>query len=859
MVKLKMMTVLGKRKSAELFGTDSPGSPAKSATSGTESRFCGSALDSLDSPAKSATELCNDSMDADAAAGVIRRGTLKPLLHTPLISAPTTVQPAGENSVIFQGLKSKAVEDDPSPDKTGSLRASFRLNLGSGDKRAEFLRYVEAVEGPLKNKAPLSNSNLVPSLTDWCTRTPQNAKHVALCAITDQFQRVPRLRNGSADVALPPFRKEEAVRYGRPHEWDVSRDLHWAVCDVDPNPYVARLVWFFKGDFSCVKPGETYDDAGCGEKLRYRCQKHEVTNLGTRELYLDIATLHTDRLGIVISAGSSKVLLSGAAPKMLSGLDIFLRDNHGGTLQEKATCMRLILSHSSKDLSTIIADASGVPGQVLTAFTFVAAILVTTVDFSQVNYIRTDGTQLLYLVLNFLRKLSLLSLIAVLTFPLPPVEKLWTMYNDSWEKKQMTRAQLKFLVRTEPIGAFLQSQLHYLAAASISMLAPIHLVMLTIDLVQFFMELPHYSKSYSPADSKTGEFYDFMNGRELHQREPPNWLSQKGGSRCSAHFWQYNPFAAFMYCAFPAWAIWLVLSIQRLVIIVLNLHTATRVMEHFSAARPGAKATMQGFRSEIEFFKSMLRECACAAIAGLFAPYASYDCYSFFYYKISALLNPEFSQESNGLTAGQNALQTFNIVQNIFTRMILVALAFWLILGNVPWFVWRFRLVARDFDYTDEELAHLFDSSWAKHEEQIEELILDQFVKNPDVEEDELEPSDEELEEGEKDEKVKDGYNRAADDFGGDHDEQLFFKDLEDVHDEGRRRETNSDRSDEQDEDHNADEQIMDKQKTTSSTGKFVLRDLDRSRTGETGAPAPDTASGQQLLLGVRIGMQSRE
>jgi len=85
------------------------------------------------------------------------------------------VQPAGENSVIFQGLKSKAVEDDPSPDKTGSLRASFRLNLGSGDKRAEFLRYVEAVEGPLKNKAPLSNSSTAMSNSSSSSTAPAAA------------------------------------------------------------------------------------------------------------------------------------------------------------------------------------------------------------------------------------------------------------------------------------------------------------------------------------------------------------------------------------------------------------------------------------------------------------------------------------------------------------------------------------------------------------------------------------------------------------------------------------------------------------------------------------------------------------
>ncbi len=101
--------------------------------------------------------------------------------------------------------------------------------------------------------------------------------------------------------------------------------------------------------------------------------------------------------------------------------------DHGGTADEKATCLRLILSHSSKDLSTIIADCSHVPGQVLTACLYIASILITTVDFNIINYARTDGTWFLYVAVNWIRKCSLLCLIMVLAFPLPKDDQFWTI------------------------------------------------------------------------------------------------------------------------------------------------------------------------------------------------------------------------------------------------------------------------------------------------------------------------------------------------------------------------------------------------------------------------------------------------
>ena len=56
-----------------------------------------------------------------------------------------------------------------------------------------------------------------PPLIDWSKEYRENAKYVSLCAITDQFQKVPGLENtpASKGVALPPFRKTDAVIYLR--------------------------------------------------------------------------------------------------------------------------------------------------------------------------------------------------------------------------------------------------------------------------------------------------------------------------------------------------------------------------------------------------------------------------------------------------------------------------------------------------------------------------------------------------------------------------------------------------------------------------------------------------------------------
>ncbi|CAD7945604.1 unnamed protein product, partial [Amoebophrya sp. A120] len=183
--------------------------------------------------------------------------------------------------------------------------------------------------------------------------------------------------------------------------------------------------------------------------------------------------------------------------------------DHGGTADEKATCLRLILSHSSKDLSTIIADCSHVPGQVLTACLYIASILVTTVDFNIINYARTDGTWFLYVAVNWIRKCSLLCLIMVLAFPLPKDDQFWTICAESHDKKQMDRKEIRKNIRNRTVEPFVKCQWHNLAACSVATLTPINLLMLVIDFVHFFSEIPFYQNSFSQADTKA-ELYEFL-------------------------------------------------------------------------------------------------------------------------------------------------------------------------------------------------------------------------------------------------------------------------------------------------------------------------------------------------------------
>ena len=74
---------------------------------------------------------------------VVLKGTLKPVLHSPILKPATAIQEAGENSLIFLGVGE------------GSVVTSFRLNLGSGEARARFMGYVKAV---LEGEKPKSNS-----------------------------------------------------------------------------------------------------------------------------------------------------------------------------------------------------------------------------------------------------------------------------------------------------------------------------------------------------------------------------------------------------------------------------------------------------------------------------------------------------------------------------------------------------------------------------------------------------------------------------------------------------------------------------------------------------------------------------
>ncbi|CAD7945606.1 unnamed protein product [Amoebophrya sp. A120] len=104
----------------------------------------------------------------------------------------------------------------------------------------------------------------------------------------------------------------------------------------------------------------------------------------------------------------------------------------------------------------------------------------------------------------------------------------------------------------------------------------------------------------------------------------------------------------------------------------------------------------------------------------MFAPYASYDCYSYFFYVLwTAKSNPAVSNKM---------LVDLQIFQNNLTRSLMTLLAVYLTVSTTSWLFWRIRLAIRDFDYSDKELALMFDESWAPHEANLEDLILTQYA-----------------------------------------------------------------------------------------------------------------------------------
>ena len=150
------------------------------------------------------------------------------------------------------------------------------------------------------------------------------------------------------------------------------------------------------------------------------------------------------------------------ARELMRRFGFFDYKQHGASSKEKATCMRLILSHSTRDLSSIIADAAGLPGQVFSAFLIMSAILTVSVNLNVINYTSVDSTQLLYALVNWLRKVSLLSLVMVLYFPIPMDHEFWTMCTESAEKRRMTVAEIRENIQQKPVEAFIRKRFHFL-------------------------------------------------------------------------------------------------------------------------------------------------------------------------------------------------------------------------------------------------------------------------------------------------------------------------------------------------------------------------------------------------------------
>ncbi|CAD7947394.1 unnamed protein product [Amoebophrya sp. A25] len=452
---------------------------------------------------------------------------------------------------------------------------------------------------------------------------------------------------------------------------------------------------------------------------------------------------------------------------------------NGATKEEKARCMRLILSHSTKDLSSIIADLRHVPGQILCACMLVGAILITTVDFHLVNYSKvTDGTAFLDVVVNTLRKLSLLALVPILFLPLPKNTELWTMEPESWHPKQLTPAETRANIREKNVEAFAQCKFHTLAAMLSACLTPMNLLVLIMDFVEFGTGAPAFYKNGHPQADKKGSFRALMTGDNLQA------ASFNRPDICRVSTWTiYEPLKLWsnvLFCWIPSPWVWFAISVVRLVIVLLNCHTAQRVMFHMTRARVGHVATMKSFRAEICFFKTNLRDCVLAAIAGLFAPYASYDSYAYNYYvqheKMKLTVESQRSSigsfqvvrqptEATGQFAldassadpvpgmnlgggGNNPAQgapaewvitgsrgrfafllRWNMIQNLITRTLILVIAAVALFCTVgPWLIRRLCMAWNDFNYTDEELVELFDKSWVPNEENLEKMILTEFA-----------------------------------------------------------------------------------------------------------------------------------
>ncbi|CAD7947405.1 unnamed protein product [Amoebophrya sp. A25] len=458
---------------------------------------------------------------------------------------------------------------------------------------------------------------------------------------------------------------------------------------------------------------------------------------------------------------------------------------NGATKEEKARCMRLILSHSSKDLSSIVADLRHVPGQVLCASILVGALLITTVDFRVVNYSKVvDGTTILDVIVNTLRKLSLLALVAILFVPLPKNTELWTMDPDSWHPKQLTPTETRAGIRERNVEAFTQHQFHCTAAMLSAFLTPMNLLVLIVDFVEFGTGAPNFYKNGHPQADKRGSFRALMIEQDddnLHAiastSSSASWSSSTTFSRpdiCRVATWTISQpgklWSDILFCWVPTPWVWFAISVVRVIVVLLNFHTAHRVMFHIGQARVGHAATMRSFRSEICFFKTNLRDCILAAIAGLFAPYASYDSYAYNYYVqhekmkmvdhfldttrsstsgdasstadnmiiesstfTSSADHPPATSSSQWMITGSRGRFSFllhwNMLQNLITRTVILIIAAFALIDTIAfWLSRRFSMARNDFDYTDEELANLFDESWVPNEEKMEKMIFTEFA-----------------------------------------------------------------------------------------------------------------------------------